>query len=99
LQAVFLQSLFALVQCLGADVQDAGGSYLWEPLSIDKLQEFFFLRIQLVQQSVQFLTGKQATFRCGGRAFLQGEKILLVFPCRGGGMGGALIVSAGLFAD
>ena len=96
---MFLQSFFALVQCLGADMQDAGGSYLWEPLSIDKLQEFFFLRIQLVQQIVQFLTGKQATFRCGGRAFLQGEKIMLIFSCRGGGMGGPLVVSAGLFAD
>ena len=76
---MFLQSFFALVQCLGADMQDAGGSYLWEPLGIDKLQEFFFLRIQLVQQIVQFLTGKQATFRCGGRAFLQGEKIVVIF--------------------
>ena len=56
-------------------MQDAGGSYLWEPLSIDKLQQFFFLRIQLVQQIVQFRTGKQTAFRCGGRAFLQGEKI------------------------
>ena len=60
-------------------MQDAGGSYLWESLGIDKLQEFFFLRIQLVQQIGQFLTGKQATFRCGGRAFLQGEKIMLIF--------------------
>ena len=54
-------------------MQDAGGSYLWEPLSIDKLQEFFFLRRQLVQKICDFLTGQQVAFRRGARTFLQGE--------------------------